>query len=93
MSGCPNGLQRGLQAAPKARAHCHINVALVNVASPNARDLTWLPSHDSGHLLIGQTSQASGWCENKKIQPIFVWLPHPWKGSLEAVSRLHLCEQ
>ncbi len=33
-------MQRGYQAAPKASAHCHINKALVNVASPNPGVIT-----------------------------------------------------
>lgn len=47
------GLQLGLQAAPKALADCHTNVALVNVGSPDASNLLGRPAHDISDFLVG----------------------------------------
>ena len=47
------GLQLGSQAAPKALADCHTNVALVNVGSPDASNLPGRPAHDVSDFFVG----------------------------------------
>ena len=49
-----SGLQLGLQAAPKALADCHTNMALVNVGSQDASNLLRRPAHDLGSFVAAQ---------------------------------------